>query len=106
MGLVMLGCGRERPEVFVCRHAAGSRDGAIAHHGTVSSGRRSFATRTAAGTGRPVGYPASERLAGHLCPGWLVHAMPCHLLGVEAASVSARRDGWRLSPNPGEDAVR
>ena len=38
------------------------------------------------------------------CPGWSVHAVACHLLGGEAANVSARRDDWKIIPKPGEDA--
>ena len=32
------------------------------------------------------------------CPGWSVHDVAAHLLGVELANVSARRDRWGLSP--------
>jgi uncharacterized protein (TIGR03083 family) len=38
-----------------------------------------------------------------LCPGWSVHAIAAHLLGVEFGNVSARRDGWGLGPGEGED---
>jgi uncharacterized protein (TIGR03083 family) len=37
------------------------------------------------------------------CPGWPVHGVAAHLLGVEVGNVSVRRDGWRLSPGEGED---
>src|SRR4051812_3335791 len=36
------------------------------------------------------------------CPGWTVHGVASHLLGVEVANVSARRDGWHVGPSPGE----
>ena len=37
------------------------------------------------------------------CPGWSVHAVAAHLLGVELGNVSVRRDGWALGPAEGED---
>jgi uncharacterized protein (TIGR03083 family) len=37
------------------------------------------------------------------CPGWSVHAVAAHLLGVELGNVSVRRDGWALGPGQGED---
>ena len=37
------------------------------------------------------------------CPGWSVHAVAAHLLGVELGNVSARRDSWALGPGEGED---
>jgi uncharacterized protein (TIGR03083 family) len=37
------------------------------------------------------------------CPGWDVHAVAAHLLGVELGNVSVRRDGWKLGPAQGED---
>jgi uncharacterized protein (TIGR03083 family) len=37
------------------------------------------------------------------CPGWSVHDIAAHLLGVDLGNVSARRDGWGVSPGPGED---
>jgi uncharacterized protein (TIGR03083 family) len=37
------------------------------------------------------------------CPGWPVHAVAAHLLGVELGNVSVRRDRWQLSPGTGED---
>src|SRR5690242_20965341 len=37
------------------------------------------------------------------CPGWPVHGVAAHLLGVELGNVSIRRDQWRLGPRPGED---
>lgn len=36
------------------------------------------------------------------CPGWSVHGVASHLLGVEIGNVSIRRDGWGLRPGPGE----
>jgi uncharacterized protein (TIGR03083 family) len=37
------------------------------------------------------------------CPGWSVHAVATHLLGVELGNVSVRRDRWALGPAEGED---
>ena len=37
------------------------------------------------------------------CPGWSVHTVAAHLLGVELGNVSVRRDGWALGPAEGED---
>ena len=37
------------------------------------------------------------------CPGWSVHAVAAHLLGVELGNVSVRRDSWALGPGEGED---
>lgn len=37
------------------------------------------------------------------CPGWTVHDVASHLLGVEAGNVSVRRDCWKLGPEEGED---
>jgi len=37
------------------------------------------------------------------CPGWPVHEVAAHLLGVELGNVSVRRDRWRLGPGHGED---
>ena len=37
------------------------------------------------------------------CPGWSVHAVAAHLLGVELGNVSVRRDRWRLSPDEDEN---
>jgi uncharacterized protein (TIGR03083 family) len=37
------------------------------------------------------------------CPGWPVHAVAAHLLGVEIGNVSVRRDHWALGPAAGED---
>jgi uncharacterized protein (TIGR03083 family) len=37
------------------------------------------------------------------CPGWSVHDVAAHLLGVELGNVSVRRDRWRLGPAEGED---
>ncbi len=40
-----------------------------------------------------------------VCPGWDVHDVAAHLLGVELANVSRRRDDHRLDPGPGEALV-
>jgi len=32
------------------------------------------------------------------CPGWSVHDIALHLLGVELGNVSVRRDRWRQAP--------
>jgi len=37
------------------------------------------------------------------CPGWSVHDVAAHLLGVELGNVSVRRDRWRLGPRKGEN---
>jgi uncharacterized protein (TIGR03083 family) len=37
------------------------------------------------------------------CPGWSVHGVAAHLLGVEVGNVSGRRDRWGLGPGAGED---
>jgi uncharacterized protein (TIGR03083 family) len=37
------------------------------------------------------------------CPGWSVHDVAAHLLGVELGNVSVRRDHWGLGPSDGED---
>jgi uncharacterized protein (TIGR03083 family) len=37
------------------------------------------------------------------CPGWSVHGVVAHLLGVELGNVSVRRDRWALGPAEGED---
>jgi uncharacterized protein (TIGR03083 family) len=37
------------------------------------------------------------------CPGWSVHGVAAHLLGVELGNVSMRRDRWGLGPGEGED---
>ncbi len=37
------------------------------------------------------------------CPGWDVHAVAAHLLGVELGNVSGRRDRWGRGPARGED---
>ncbi len=37
------------------------------------------------------------------CPGWSVHAVAAHLLGVELGNVSVRRDRWKLSPDENEN---
>jgi uncharacterized protein (TIGR03083 family) len=38
------------------------------------------------------------------CPGWSVHAVAAHLLGVELGNVSVRRDHWALGPGEDPDA--
>jgi uncharacterized protein (TIGR03083 family) len=40
--------------------------------------------------------------AATACPGWSVHGIASHLLGVEIGNVSIRRDGWGLWPAPGQ----
>jgi uncharacterized protein (TIGR03083 family) len=37
------------------------------------------------------------------CPGWTVHGVAAHLLGVELGNVSGRRDRWGRGPAKGED---
>ena len=37
------------------------------------------------------------------CPGWSVHDVAAHLLGVELGNVSVRRDRWGLGPAEGEN---
>jgi uncharacterized protein (TIGR03083 family) len=37
------------------------------------------------------------------CPGWTVHEVAAHLLGVELGNVSGRRDRWGRGPGKGED---
>jgi len=37
------------------------------------------------------------------CPGWSVHDVAAHLLGVELGNLSARRDRWGLGPGEGEN---
>jgi uncharacterized protein (TIGR03083 family) len=37
------------------------------------------------------------------CPGWAVHGVAAHLLGVELGNVSGRRDRWGRGPGKGED---
>ena len=37
------------------------------------------------------------------CPGWSVHDVAAHLLGVELGNVSVRRDRWGLGPGEGEN---
>jgi hypothetical protein len=50
------------------------------------------------------GLSADEWMLATACPGWPVHAVASHLLGVELGNVSVRRDHWALSPGAGEDA--
>ncbi len=40
------------------------------------------------------------------CPGWTVADVAAHLLGVELANVSRRRDDHRIDPPPGADLPR
>ena len=41
------------------------------------------------------------------CPGWSVHDVAAHLLGVELGNVSVRRDRWRPHrPGPGDRGAR
>lgn len=49
------------------------------------------------------GLPAGEWLLPTACPGWQVHGVVSHLLGVELGNVAVRRDGWALGPGEGED---
>lgn len=51
------------------------------------------------------GLAADEWMAATACPGWPVHAVASHLLGVELGNVSVRRDRWALGPGEGEDPV-
>jgi uncharacterized protein (TIGR03083 family) len=37
------------------------------------------------------------------CPGWTVHDLASHLLGVEVGNVSVLRDGWRPETGPAGD---
>jgi uncharacterized protein (TIGR03083 family) len=46
---------------------------------------------------------ATDWQSGTSCPGWSVHDIAAHLLGVDLGNVSVRRDGWALGPGPGED---
>jgi uncharacterized protein (TIGR03083 family) len=46
---------------------------------------------------------ADEWMLATACPGWPVHAVASHLLGVELGNVSLRRDHWAVSPGAGED---
>ena len=49
------------------------------------------------------GLSASEWRLPTACPGWSVHDIAAHLLGVEVGNVSARRDHWALGPGPDDD---
>ena len=49
------------------------------------------------------GLSGTEWVTQTACPGWSVHAVASHLLGVELGNVSVRRDGWALAPAAGED---
>jgi uncharacterized protein (TIGR03083 family) len=45
----------------------------------------------------------ADRVRPTACPGWTVGDVAAHLLGVELANVSRRRDGHRVDPPPGAD---
>jgi uncharacterized protein (TIGR03083 family) len=49
------------------------------------------------------GLAPGEWLLPTACPGWPVHGVAAHLLGVELGNVSVRRDGWALRPAGDED---
>jgi uncharacterized protein (TIGR03083 family) len=49
------------------------------------------------------GLAPGEWLLPTACPGWPVHGVAAHLLGVELGNVSVRRDGWALGPAGDED---
>ncbi len=49
------------------------------------------------------GLTGSDWMLPTACPGWPVHGVAAHLLGVELGNVSLRRDHWGLGPAPGED---
>ncbi len=49
------------------------------------------------------GLDKSDWIRPTACPGWSVHGVAAHLLGVELGNVSGRRDHWRLGPGEGED---
>ncbi len=49
------------------------------------------------------GLSPDEWLLPTACPGWPVHGVAAHLLGVELGNVSVRRDGWALGPAGDED---
>jgi uncharacterized protein (TIGR03083 family) len=49
------------------------------------------------------GLSAGEWARATACPGWSVHGVASHLLGVELGNVSVRRDHWALGPGAGED---
>lgn len=45
---------------------------------------------------------AAEWSLATACPGWSVHDVAAHLLGVDVGNVSLRRDRWAEGPGPGE----
>jgi uncharacterized protein (TIGR03083 family) len=47
--------------------------------------------------------PAPDWESATSCPGWSVHDVAAHLLGVDVGNVSARRDGWALGPGLDEN---
>ena len=49
------------------------------------------------------GLTAGDWALSTACPGWSVHDVAAHLLGVELGNVSVRRDRWRLGPAAGDD---
>jgi hypothetical protein len=49
------------------------------------------------------GLTAGDWALSTACPGWSVHDVAAHLLGVELGNVSVRRDRWRLGLAAGED---
>jgi uncharacterized protein (TIGR03083 family) len=49
------------------------------------------------------GLPPDDWQAPTSCPGWSVHGVVCHLLGVEIGNVSVRRDSWKISRKPEDD---
>jgi len=49
------------------------------------------------------GLSAGEWMLATACPGWPVHGVASHLLGVELGNVSVRRDCWGLGPGEHED---
>lgn len=51
----------------------------------------------------PAGLSSGDWALPTACPGWDVHAVAAHLLGVELGNVSIRRDGWGQGPARGED---
>jgi uncharacterized protein (TIGR03083 family) len=54
-------------------------------------------------TGLLAGLSGADWERATACPGWPVHGVAAHLLGVELGNVSARRDGWKLGPSSAAD---
>jgi uncharacterized protein (TIGR03083 family) len=46
------------------------------------------------------GLEAEAWAAPTSCPGWSVHGVACHLLGVEVGNLAVRRDGWKPDRGP------